>query len=107
MIDTNADGLVSKAEFDKWYGTFKNHSGGGKSHALFASYDANGDGRLTVAEFVPLAFALTRQPLKEEERFFNVIVLGFYSTCNGMKERENEPVICIRITKLDSFRLLY
>lgn len=70
MIDLNTDGLISLNEFEKWYRNLPGVSN--EASRLFASYDLNGDNTLTVPEFVPLAFVLSRQPAKEEENFFRV-----------------------------------
>uniref|UniRef100_A0A915EIU7 EF-hand domain-containing protein n=1 Tax=Ditylenchus dipsaci TaxID=166011 RepID=A0A915EIU7_9BILA len=74
VIDANNDGLISFAEFEKWHRIF--HSSNDPSEArlktgsLFNTHDLNRDGQLTVAEFVPLAFAMARKPGSEEEKLF-------------------------------------
>ncbi|KAI1708846.1 EF hand domain-containing protein [Ditylenchus destructor] len=74
VIDTNADALISSAEFGKWYAAFAGLNDAKdsvrKSSTLFKSHDLDGNGQLSVQEFVPLAFAMSRNPINEEEKLF-------------------------------------
>uniref|UniRef100_A0AC35GVU6 EF-hand domain-containing protein n=1 Tax=Panagrolaimus sp. PS1159 TaxID=55785 RepID=A0AC35GVU6_9BILA len=66
QIDLDSDGSISLTEFLKW----RNNDDQQKSIRLFKSYDINVDGNLSVPEFVPLVYALSRSPSSEAEKFF-------------------------------------
>lgn len=69
----DSDGIISYNEFEKWYSVYSQNNNKHESpKMLFQSHDFNGDSKLTIQEFVPLAFAISRKPVEEGVRFFKV-----------------------------------
>ncbi|KAL3094751.1 hypothetical protein niasHS_006046 [Heterodera schachtii] len=61
VIDKDADSLISYLEFQRWHKAVMGAEPR-ESSILFGKNDKDADGMLTVAEFVPLAFELSRKP---------------------------------------------
>jgi len=96
-VDINSDQAISLEEFEKWYRAQHARTTNAdekKASSIFHSHDIDRDGKLTVGEFVPLAFALSRKPLKEEESLFKRLDLnsdGLLSATELRSEDEKLP----------------
>jgi len=96
-VDINSDQVISLEEFEKWYRAQHARAPNAdekKASSIFHSHDIDRDGKLTVGEFVPLAFALSRKPLKEEESLFKRLDLnsdGVLSSAELKSEDEKLP----------------
>uniref|UniRef100_A0AC34F6B0 EF-hand domain-containing protein n=1 Tax=Panagrolaimus sp. ES5 TaxID=591445 RepID=A0AC34F6B0_9BILA len=90
QIDLDSDGVVSLSEFLKW----RRSDDQQKSIRLFKSYDINVDGNLSVPEFVPLVYALSRSPTSEAEKFFQQLDYnhdGVLTRDEAEKSKEHIP----------------
>lgn len=90
MIDANKDGGISLPEFLKWRGTRSQT----KDIKLFKSYDINSDGHLSVSEFVPLVYALSKSPVSEGTKIFNLLDInrnGILTKDEVEKSKEHIP----------------
>ncbi|KAI6235563.1 hypothetical protein M3Y95_00064600 [Aphelenchoides besseyi] len=59
-IDQNKDNAISFPEFEKWFESHKQSQRAQNAVFLFKSYDSNNDNRLSISEFVPLAYEINR-----------------------------------------------
>ncbi|CAK5007057.1 unnamed protein product [Meloidogyne enterolobii] len=95
VIDKNADGLVSYGEFQSWH-RIALGAEPKQSAVFFGTHDLDKDGRLSVAEFVPLAFELSRKPVKEAGKVFQKFDSnsdGFLSVDELKKEKISDGII--------------
>uniref|UniRef100_A0A914N3P5 EF-hand domain-containing protein n=1 Tax=Meloidogyne incognita TaxID=6306 RepID=A0A914N3P5_MELIC len=95
VIDKNADGLVSYGEFQSWH-RIALGAEPKQSAVFFGTHDLDKDGKLSVAEFVPLAFELSRKPVKEAEKVFQKFDSnsdGFLSVDELKKEKISDGII--------------
>uniref|UniRef100_A0A914GZB2 EF-hand domain-containing protein n=1 Tax=Globodera rostochiensis TaxID=31243 RepID=A0A914GZB2_GLORO len=69
VIDKDADSLISYAEFQRWH-KLAMSAEPRESAVLFGTHDKDADGNLNVAEFVPLAFELSRKPDSQADKVF-------------------------------------
>ncbi|GMT17618.1 hypothetical protein PFISCL1PPCAC_8915, partial [Pristionchus fissidentatus] len=74
-VDTNKDGIVDWNEFEHWAGK-KLHLKNDQRKNLFMSYDADRDNSLHIAEFVPLASAISQQPQLSKHDIFDRLDLN-------------------------------
>jgi Ca2+-binding EF-hand superfamily protein len=76
-IDKNKDGQISFIELQKWLESSRHNFG--DALQIFQNYDSNSDGRLSISEFVPLAYKLNQRPNAEGETVFKV---NWLTLCN-------------------------
>ncbi|KAE9556457.1 hypothetical protein FO519_000342 [Halicephalobus sp. NKZ332] len=93
-IDSNNDGGISLPEFLKWRGA----RGLPKEIRLFKSYDANYDGHLSVSEFVPLVYALSKTPASEGTKLFSLLDLDHDGSLTKSEVEKSKEKIPAEIT---------
>nr|CDJ93830.1 EF hand domain containing protein [Haemonchus contortus] len=69
-VDTDNNGAITYNEFEKWYKKTQHESNDVKIKNLFHKFDASRDQVLDVAEFVPLAYEISRKPVDTAEEIF-------------------------------------
>ncbi|VDO90469.1 unnamed protein product [Haemonchus placei] len=69
-VDTDSNGAITYNEFEKWYKKTQHESSDVKIKNLFHKFDASRDQVLDVAEFVPLAYEISRKPVDTAEEIF-------------------------------------
>jgi Ca2+-binding EF-hand superfamily protein len=69
-IDKNKDNQISFIELQKWLET--SHRNFGDALQIFQNYDSDSNGRLSISEFVPLAYKLNQRPNVEGDTIFKV-----------------------------------
>ncbi|KAI6201288.1 Sodium leak channel non-selective protein [Aphelenchoides besseyi] len=90
-IDQNKDNSISFPEFEKWFEAHKQSQRAQNVVFLFKSYDSNNDNRLSISEFVPLAYEINRPAESNGDAIFKHFDLDKDSllTRNEL-ERSNE-----------------
>ncbi|GMR41850.1 hypothetical protein PMAYCL1PPCAC_12045, partial [Pristionchus mayeri] len=69
-VDANKDGMIDGEEFEKW-ASKKLHLKNDQRKNMFLSFDADRDGSLHIAEFVPLAAAIGQTPQLSKQDIFD------------------------------------
>ncbi|CAJ0599600.1 unnamed protein product [Cylicocyclus nassatus] len=69
-VDTDNNGAIDYNEFEKWQKSKLGESSDSKIKGVFHQYDVSRDQTLDVAEFVPLAYEISRKPVDTAEEIF-------------------------------------
>ncbi|KAI6241043.1 hypothetical protein M3Y99_00416000 [Aphelenchoides fujianensis] len=69
-IDQDKDNFISFNEFQRWFDAHKQSKTAQNVAYLFKSYDSNSDSRLSISEFVPLAYEINKQPENGGDEIF-------------------------------------
>lgn len=77
-IDQNKDNQISFVELQKWLEA--THRNFGDALQVFQNYDTDSNGRLSISEFVPLAYRINQRGGSEDDTIFKVPFLHLYYT---------------------------
>ncbi|PIO73697.1 EF hand [Teladorsagia circumcincta] len=79
-VDTDDNGAINFNEFEKWYKKTQHETSDAKIKNIFHKYDVSRDQTLEVAEFVPLAYEISRKPVDTAEEIFRRMDLNHDGT---------------------------
>ncbi|KAK0418047.1 hypothetical protein QR680_013345 [Steinernema hermaphroditum] len=94
-VDLDGNQKITFNELEKWLKNSQHITSAQKIAGLFHSHDTNQDGQLDVAEFVPLAYALSKKPASQSGLIFKRIDIngdGVLTRDEAESSKEQIPV---------------